>query len=129
MCSPKLPLVNLCGSERKHAEAGCSGLEPRLVDVVVVLVPPLRDQVQHLIGAEDAVDVLLVVDAASSNLVDDVIDLRPGHAIAHADIVQHVLDAFGGDCLDVQLAAVHCSRLDDVLLEAFRVLLRVAVGK
>ena len=59
-------------------------------------LPTLRDQVEHLIGADDAL-IHRSVDGARSNLADDALDLRPGHSMAHANILQYVLYSPCGD--------------------------------
>lgn len=48
--------------------------------------------------------------------------------MAHSNVIQYVLDSFGGDgCLDIELTGVHGGGLDDIFLESLGEFLRVAV--
>ena len=48
--------------------------------------------------------------------------------MAHSNVIQDVLDSFGGDgCLDIELTGVHGGGLDDIFLESLGEFLRVAV--
>ena len=66
----------------------------------------LRDQIQHLIGADDAVARTRAAVAvpttrhaaglARPHLADDPLDFRPRHSMSHAYVAKYVLDGLGG---------------------------------
>jgi len=53
-------------------------------------LPILRDQVQHLIGADDATDSPVLNNRAGTDLANDSLDLQSRHSMAHADVLEDV---------------------------------------
>ena len=101
---------------------------PRVGALGVLAHSFLRDQLHHLTGGHDALRFAGAVDGADAHLADDGLELRPWHAVAHADVVQEVIDAVRGDGRrnHVELARMHGGLFDDVLPKALRIGLRVA---
>lgn len=86
-------------------------------------LPILRDQVQHLIGADDATASPVLTHGAGTNLANDPLDLRSGHSMAHADVLEDVLYALSGDRPP---AAIDGGGMDYLFLKSLREFLRVA---
>ena len=103
----------------------------------------LRDQIQHLIGADDAVARTRAAVAvpttrhaaglARPHLADDPLDFRPRHSMSHAYVAKHVLDGIGGHSSSrstprAAAAIIDCrGGVDYVLLKSPWEFLRVAM--
>ena len=106
----------------------------------------LRDQIQHLIGADDAVarpraaavavpTTRHTTGLARPHLANDPLDFRPRHSMSHAYVAKYVLDGLGGHDISrstrrraAAAAIIDCrGGVDYVLLKSPWEFLRVAM--
>ena len=97
------------------------------------------DQIEHLICRDDVFPFPIERNSnVAPDLADDLVELRPRHSMAHADVLEDDFDALCGDRNerlgrwkglhdnDSSLSIVSSCRLHDVLTKSLRIFIREA---